>query len=1072
MTAVDSGAPCVSGVRLGTMIRGFVLANLVSVKHVIVHEYISQRSGLRVFLMEYESPIVSSFYVVPTRPENHEGLPHTLEHLVFLGSAKYPERGTLDQLASRALAMGTNAWTDVDQTVYTISTAGIEGTLKILPVYLDHLLRPTLTYEAFITDVHRITPDGSNAGSVYSEMKTRENGAESVTEFNMMPLLYPGGSGYSMVSGGRLEALRATNVDRVREYHKRFYRLDNLSIVIGGTLGDVEAVLEVAAQAEAELIAAGVEANPVDPEKYFGVKHWDDPVHCQPLLETARLTASFPSDDEKLGLFTMSWRGPRWEDHETSRALTILGSYLVDTQVSPMEKNLVYTDKPYGSTVSFELLEYKEGRLTLSVHDVPNVPETLDSVEKRICQVLLEVHTDPLDMERLHALIRRERMSYLHSIETSPANVLVDGVVAYILYGKEKGDLDEMLEGSDQLSRLLLKDEAFWKETLWKYFIAPPWVAVTTVPSIDRSRVITQQEEELVRRQLASSDLEELRRREEVVRSILLLKGSSVPKEVIDSFGYVDVANIRLTAWPYIRNFGAADLGKDGGRAVAGQVQLFNESGGRIPVAGWATIAEQLDALKFGMQLNHIASDFVRVTVMVPLARLELSHREKQSLTLLADVLFQSDLAEGLGPEMPVDHVIRQLQERTISYYAHLGLDSSLANPDAYSELFQLSVTCHVSNYETVVGLLHRVMLDVRFSPRIVGARMRALMKSLVKKGRSPKAVLRQAAQVLRLRRDGVRMSNGLGQQSKFLKDALRYHVMPDLQALYKKLFARRDLIVHVTCDATKLPEGWMRPWLALSGDGAASGLVRDSLGFRLGGEDALGETKGLLTPMSSADVGFLTFSILAPLGFSHGEYAALLLLTEYLCLMEGPLWRAIRGGGFSYDYSVSYLPSVGELRLSIFQASNLVGALTVAREAFQQMAHGEMLVEQDVMSARCSLVYSILEGEETLSDYSDETFHNVFRGVGSRFTAELLAQLRQVTVEDLRQLAVKYLTQFQGFGPEWRTLVAVTNTDDGPRLHEQLDAMGYVGVAYANAKRVMAFATNGIESYSLPRQL
>jgi hypothetical protein len=37
--------------------------------------------------------------------------PHTLEHLVFLGSKRYPERGFLDTLACRCLSEGTNAYT-------------------------------------------------------------------------------------------------------------------------------------------------------------------------------------------------------------------------------------------------------------------------------------------------------------------------------------------------------------------------------------------------------------------------------------------------------------------------------------------------------------------------------------------------------------------------------------------------------------------------------------------------------------------------------------------------------------------------------------------------------------------------------------------------------------------------------------------------------------------------------------------------------------------------------------------------------------------------------------------------
>ncbi len=47
--------------------------------------------------------------------------------------------------ANRCLAQGTNAWTDVDHTSYTLTTAGSEGFLNMLPIYLDHVLYPTLT---------------------------------------------------------------------------------------------------------------------------------------------------------------------------------------------------------------------------------------------------------------------------------------------------------------------------------------------------------------------------------------------------------------------------------------------------------------------------------------------------------------------------------------------------------------------------------------------------------------------------------------------------------------------------------------------------------------------------------------------------------------------------------------------------------------------------------------------------------------------------------------------------------------------------------------------------------------
>lgn len=46
-----------------------------------------------------------------TEAHDDDGLPHTLEHLIFLGSEQYPYKGVLDLVANRCLASGTNAWT-------------------------------------------------------------------------------------------------------------------------------------------------------------------------------------------------------------------------------------------------------------------------------------------------------------------------------------------------------------------------------------------------------------------------------------------------------------------------------------------------------------------------------------------------------------------------------------------------------------------------------------------------------------------------------------------------------------------------------------------------------------------------------------------------------------------------------------------------------------------------------------------------------------------------------------------------------------------------------------------------
>ena len=52
----------------------------------------------------------------------------------------------------------------------------------MLPIYVEHVLFPTLEDDGFVTEVHHIDGEGSNAGVVYCEMQGRENTGDSLAE--------------------------------------------------------------------------------------------------------------------------------------------------------------------------------------------------------------------------------------------------------------------------------------------------------------------------------------------------------------------------------------------------------------------------------------------------------------------------------------------------------------------------------------------------------------------------------------------------------------------------------------------------------------------------------------------------------------------------------------------------------------------------------------------------------------------------------------------------------------------------------------------------------------------------
>lgn len=205
-----------------------------------VKKFKSKKTSLTVVLADVEGPVFNGFFALATEAHDDDGLPHTLEHLVFMGSEEYPYKGVLDLLPNRCLASGTNAWTDTDHTCYTMTTAGSDGFLALMPIYLDHILYATLTDSAFLTEVHHITGEGEDGGVVYCEMQGRENTGESRANLQLLRAVFPN-SGYSAETGGIIKNLReSTTNEKVRDYHAAFYRPENITIVITGKVEEAD----------------------------------------------------------------------------------------------------------------------------------------------------------------------------------------------------------------------------------------------------------------------------------------------------------------------------------------------------------------------------------------------------------------------------------------------------------------------------------------------------------------------------------------------------------------------------------------------------------------------------------------------------------------------------------------------------------------------------------------------------------------------------------------------------------------------------------------------------------------
>lgn len=392
-----------------------------------VRKFKSNRTGLTVVFCEVDGPVCNGYFVLATEAHDDDGLPHTLEHLIFLGSELYPYKGALDLLANRCLASGTNAWTDTDHTCYTMTTAGSGGFLSLLPIYLDHILFPTLADSGFTTEVHHVNGDGEDAGVVYCEMQGRENVDSSRAHLELLRAAYPG-SGYSSETGGIMHNLRtSTNNEKVRAYHKEFYRAENLTIIITGQV-DPEAAFKSIDSVETRILQ-----KPSLPEFQ---RPWQTPV--QPLDGPKDVKILYPSDEEDSGLVYVSWRGPKSSTEQTTlTACSVLLRYLTNTSISPLQQEFVEIEDPLASGVSYSMMENTESLLYVEFENVP--VSKMDEIKPKLLAQLANL--SKLDMTRMKTIIEKMILEAYCSLEDAPHDAAAFMIIGDALYGQTEEDV-------------------------------------------------------------------------------------------------------------------------------------------------------------------------------------------------------------------------------------------------------------------------------------------------------------------------------------------------------------------------------------------------------------------------------------------------------------------------------------------------------------------------------------------------------------------------------------------------------------------------------------------------------
>ena len=685
----------------------------------------------------------------------------------------------LDLLANRCLSSGTNAWTDTDHTCYTMTTAGTHGFLNLLPIYLDHVLRPTLTQEGFVTEVHHVTGEGEDGGVVYCEMQGRENSGESLVHLAMLRAAYPGRCGYKSETGGIMANLReSTDNTKVRAYHSQFYRPENLGIIITG---------QVQAEEVFRALEAVEEAAAAEGERGPFLRPWEGEV---PRLELGReVEVPYPADDEDNGMVYVAWRGPSASSLYQMMATMILMEYLTETSVSPLQARFVEVENPLASSVGYSFIENRESTVYLTFQNVPvaKVAEVVPELTKALAALVSGATA--WDAARLATVVNRRILEQRSQVENSPHDAIAFMVIGDLLYGHTKEDLDIRLNGADQFRKMVDEPNSFWLKMIDSMLVKGPSVVVKGLPSKKLQEEMKVQEEARVKEQKEKLGEEGLKKKQEELDAAMEMNEREAPDEV-------------LTSVP-IPSSDSITFHKIASTTTASDHQLDNFNLKQMPVY---------------FQLDEISTNFVYLFTVLDTE--SVPQQLKPYLPLLLELLLESPVVEG-GVETPYEQVVAQLSEDCLSSSASLGVSGGRFLPGAFGQAAVLFLQAEPGRYEAAVGWISKLLYRTRLTvdrARVLATKMENSVAEMKRKGSRVVSVMMNS--MMFTKESNQQVANMIRQQ-KFLKELIKRldcspnEVIQEMEEVRFHLTKPANMLVHMATDLALLTDP-AKPWASL----------------------------------------------------------------------------------------------------------------------------------------------------------------------------------------------------------------------------------------------------------------
>ncbi|KAI2780307.1 Metalloenzyme, LuxS/M16 peptidase-like protein [Daldinia loculata] len=983
--------------------------------HASITQYESERSGMQVIVTDRKGPKVNGYFTLATEIFDDSGAPHTLEHLVFMGSKSYHYKGLLDKLASRAYG-STNAWTMTDHTAYTLETAGWEGFAQILPVYLEHLIVPTITDAACLTEVHHINGEGNDAGVVYSEMQGVQYSSAEIMDIKARRLLYPENVGFRYETGGMMENLRVLTPERIRNFHREMYQPRNMCIIIVGEV-DHDNLLTILGQFEESVKD---DLPPLDaPFK----RPWIESAQPPPLEKTIVETVEFPEEDESIGDMVVGFFGPSCTDIIQSSGLTILLTYLCGSSVAVLE-NVMVEKEELASSISYLWDARPNSVIWLQPTGVAT--EKLAFVEQRLISLLKEVAAQPLDMTYMRECIQRERRQVKAQAEESESFYSTNIITDY-LFGNRDGSTLKQLASLDEYDILEKWTDEQWRAFLKKWLADAHHVSILGKPSLQLAT--KQKEDEIARIEKRKQVLgaEGLKKLAQKLEDAKKQNEVEIPASVLEKWPVPPIESIHFIESQTARSGMARKLG------------VHNNSAQKI-------IDQASSELPLFVQFEDVPTNFVHISVHVGTSNLPAAY--KPLLSLFSDNFFNTPIRRN-GERVPFEKVVMELERDTVSY----ALDSGSKFSDSESFLIRFQV--EPEKYATTIEWIRTMMFDSIFDLTRLKACIAKQLADIPEAKRDGRVMTSEVEMAIHNEASSLLVAKRTLVKTVYLRRLKKLYdkdpeaVISKFEELRKSLFTSDNLRILVIADISnsKLSDP-VKAWDTLSNSlnahvESVNPITKPHTLLNSEGRNP-GSVGATIVPMRAIDSSYSICSSKGLTSFSDPVVPALLVAMQYLETVEGTLWNAVRGNGLAYGAYFAKELDGGYLHFKVYRSPLASKAISAARDAIAALVDGTVEFEKPMIEGAISqLVMAMAEEQATLATAGVQKFIvGAIRGLEPDYNIKMLAKVRKISVEDIKQAMKTWLLPL--FEPGKSNVVVCCAHTMVEQLEKEFKAMGY----------------------------